>query len=86
MRNCLLSYDPGDKLKAVIAADQTHADMGLPAKYLETCRFWFDDLTDSERMLAESARNALIAGSPELAAQLAMKLPAAPQPPENQSS
>ena len=81
MRNCDLTYDAIDKLKAALASDLASADKVLPAKYLETCRLWFDDLTHSDRMVATAARTAYLMGNVKEAEKLAMKLPAAPTPP-----
>ena len=83
MRNCELSYDTIDKLKAVLASDLGSADKVLPAKYLETCRLWFDDLTDSDRIIATAARTTYLMGQAKEAEGLAMKLPAAPTPPSD---
>jgi len=83
MRNCDLTYDAIDKLKAALASDLASADKVLPAKYLETCRLWFDDLTDSDRMVATAARTAYLMGNEKEAEKLAMKLPAAPTPPSD---
>src|SRR5262245_64516290 len=78
MWTCDLSHDATDKLKAVLASDLASTDKALPAKYLETCRFWFDDLTHSDRIVAHAVRTTYLAGHAKEAEDLAMKLPAAP--------
>ena len=62
MRNCILSYEPADKLQAVrMAADLASANKDLPAWYLEACRLWYDDFTEVDRALARRARDAYLA-------------------------
>jgi hypothetical protein len=81
MWHCDLSHDSIDKLKAVLASDLASADKALPAKYLETCRLWYDDLTDTDRIVAITARTTYLAGHVKEAENLVLNLPAAPAPP-----
>ncbi len=83
MRNCILSYDPADKLQALLASDLASADEPLPARYLEACRLWYDDFTEADRRLARDARAAYLAGNSDAAEELAMKLPACPPAPDD---
>jgi hypothetical protein len=82
LRNCILSYDPADKLQAVMASDLASADKPLPARYLEACRLWYDDFTDTDRLLAQRARAAYLAGAIDAAEALVSNLPACPPAPE----
>ena len=82
MRNCILSYEPADKLQAVMAADLASADKDLPARYLEACRLWYDDFTEADRALVRRAREAHLAGAIDAAETLVMNLPACPPAPE----
>ena len=78
MRNCILSYEPADKLQAVMAFDLASAGKDLPARYLEACRLWYDDFTEADRALARRARDACLAGAIDAAETLVINLPACP--------
>jgi len=78
LRNCILSYEPADKLQAVMAFDLASAGKDLPARYLDACRLWYDDFTEADRALARRARDACLAGAIDAAETLVTNLPACP--------